>query len=188
MNSVHDYIRHMLDGTLKGNDEFWFAMERPLENVDVSEYRNYVLPLCKLIASTDESYKQQKAYEVIEKIIPEEPGAEVAAILINQAKEDYHWGAAIDLLPKIKIPEGVDLAPLIDIINDENYNNRMAILAMKGVQGPDAENFLLKRLRQGDRNELFMDITDICEALGGTGTLFSLPVLAAKNKTFTAGK
>jgi hypothetical protein len=179
MINSHLAIKELLKGSFPTYP--LFVLDSNEKAVDRDEFRHYLPELCRYIQTEKREYNRRYACIVLSRILPDQPEADIiSGILQCLANEQtlLLQDLLIKLLYGIKIPAGVDLDPLKQIVRNSNtFTKWAAIRAFKGVESIEGEVFLLEVLR---RTSSVYDIEGVCEVLQYTGSLDALPVLMAR--------
>lgn len=174
--TMHDAIGDLL----AGREERDFALFDYDEQGRVKDREAYVQYIPGLIAllNGERTLGMSDAGLLLLDIIPDEPDAATVNALMGKIHHRRHQVVLSKILARIKIPDGVDFQPLLDLFRDKSNYLIDLIRALKQVPGRDAEEAVLTQLRKGTRQS--MEALEVfAETLSAIGTIRSIPVLVA---------
>jgi hypothetical protein len=179
MINSHLAIKELLKGSFPTNP--LFTLDSNEKAVDRDEYKRYLPDLCRYIQTEKREYNRRYACIVLSRILPDQPETDIISGILQCLVNEQTLllqELLIKLLYGIKIPVGVDLDALKQIVRNSNtFTKWAAIRAFKGVESIEGEVFLLEVLR---RASSVYDIEGVCEVLQHTGSLDAIPVLMAR--------
>lgn len=177
---MHLFIRELLqDNTIK--TEPYFSLDDSFRAIDRDDYRQYIPELCRWLATKEKNtFIYTTGFYILEKILPDEPDAVAAALLLDGLNhaDDIEMGSIFCLLHHVRLPEGTDWTPMKNAIRRSRNGIKCdGLKAMRAFPDLDQEAFLLEILR---RTEDGLELEDVVEMLGYSGTVLSIPVLYAR--------
>ena len=173
---MHDAIRDVL----AGREERDFAMFDYDNEGRVTDREAYASYIPELIARLDGERKPgiTQPELLLLDIEPDEPDAATVNALISKLSYPRHQVVLSKLLSRIRMPEGVDVGPLLELFKDQRNHHCDLVRALQQVRTPEAEETVLAQLRKGVHRST-EELAVFAETLAAIGTIRSVPVLVA---------
>jgi hypothetical protein len=176
--TMHDAIRDLLEDR-EQRDFARFDYDECGLVVNRESYAAYVPELVDLLGSSQRLnfYETDK---LLMEIMPDEPDVETVDTLIRKLHYPELQATVSTLLDRIKMPDGVDFEPLLDLFEERsNSLHRIPLVRiLKKVPLPEAETLTLKELRKATQRSP-EEIAILAGTLSAIGTFRSVPVLVA---------
>lgn len=174
--SMHDAIRDLLAGR-EERDFAMFDYDQDGRVIGREAYAQYIPALIESLGGK-RSLNINHADLLLLDIMPDEPDAATVNALIGKLRHRQHQVTLSKILARIKMPDGVHMAPLLELFKDQDNHLTNLVLTLKQVRSPDAEEAVLGQLRKGQFRPGY-ELEIFSETLSAIGTIRAIPVLAA---------